>query len=136
MYQKTVPFITVAEAARWKATQSHLVFLDTREPEEFAVSHIKDAKWVGYKDFNTKIVSSISKQTSIIVYCSVGYRSEKVGEKLLKAGYTNVYNLYGSLFEWVNQGYPVYKNRNELTSDVHTYSRSWEKWVEKGKKVY
>ena len=31
-------------------------------------------------------------------------RSEKIGKKLLDMGYTNVKNLYGSIFEWANQG--------------------------------
>lgn len=136
MYRKTVPLITVSEAAQWQEKQKNLIFLDTREEEEYKVSHIKEARQVGYKNFALSRVKDISKQTPIVVYCSVGYRSEKVGEKLLKAGYTNVHNLYGSIFEWVNQGYPVYKNLNEPTLEVHTYSRSWGKWLQKGTKVY
>ena len=136
MYRKTVPFITVAEAAKWSKSESDLVFLDTREQNEFAVSHIKGAKWVGYKDFKLSRLQNISHQTPIILYCSVGYRSEKVGEQLLKAGYTNVHNLYGSLFEWVNQGQLIYNNLNQPTTEVHTYSKSWGKWLQKGKKVY
>ena len=136
MYRKTVPLITVAEAAKWSKLKNDLVFLDTREQNEFAVSHIKGAKWVGYKDFKLSRLQNISHHTPIILYCSVGYRSEKVGEQLLKAGYTNVHNLYGSLFEWVNQGYPVYNNLNQPTTEVHTYSKRWGKWLQKGKKVY
>jgi rhodanese-related sulfurtransferase len=47
----------------------------------------------------------------------VGYRSEKVTEKLQKAGFTQVSNLYGGIFEWVNQGYPIV-NQSGATSDV------------------
>jgi rhodanese-related sulfurtransferase len=136
MYRKTVPLIPVAEAAKWQATAPELVFLDTREKEEYVVSHIKNALWVGYKDFDLKRLGNISRQTPIVVYCSVGYRSEKVGEKLIKAGYTNIHNLYGSLFEWFNQGHPVYNNHGDRTAAVHTYSRRWGKWLQQGKKVY
>lgn len=136
MYQKTVPLVTVPEAAEWQQHKKNIIFLDTREADEYAVSHLKNAKWVGYKDFTLNRLHGIPKQTPLVVYCSVGYRSEKIGEKLIKAGYTNVHNLYGSIFEWVNQGQPVFNNQGNLTETVHTYSRSWGKWLIRGKKVY
>jgi rhodanese-related sulfurtransferase len=136
MYRKTVPLLTVAQAAELQAKNKQVLFLDTREPEEYRVSHIRDAVWVGYKDFTLQRLAGIPRQTPIVVYCSVGYRSEKVGEKLLQAGFTDVHNLYGSIFEWVNQGFPVYKNPTETTSRVHAYSRTWGRWLRRGTKVY
>jgi rhodanese-related sulfurtransferase len=136
MYRKTVPLITVAEAAALQASNRQVLFLDTREQEEYRVSHIREAVWVGYQDFNLQRVASIPRQTPIIVYCSVGYRSEKIGEKLQQAGFTKVRNLYGSIFEWVNQGYPVYKAPHQPTTRVHAYSRIWGRWLTQGTKVY
>ena len=72
----------------------------------------------------------------VIVYCSIGKRSEDVTLKLKKAGYTNVKNLYGGIFEWVNQGHPVYNNNNIVTDSVHAYGNFWGKWLDKGVKVY
>jgi hypothetical protein len=72
----------------------------------------------------------------IVLYCSLGSRSEKIAEKLISAGYKNVYNLYGGIFEWINAGQPVYKLNGVQTSEIHTYSRDWARWVEKGTKVY
>jgi hypothetical protein len=71
-----------------------------------------------------------------VVYCTVGVRSEKVGEKLKAAGYQNVRNLYGSIFEWVNQGNPVVDNQGKPTQQVHAYSRVWGVWLNKGEKIY
>ena len=136
MYRKTVPLLTVGQAARLQAHDKQVLFLDTREKAEYQVSHIENAVWVGYRDFSLQRVAGIPRQTPVVVYCSVGYRSEKIGEKLLQAGFTNVHNLYGSIFEWVNQGYPVFKSPAEQTSHVHAYSRSWGKWLRKGVKVY
>jgi hypothetical protein len=67
------------------------------------------------------------------LYCSIGYRSEKIGEKLKDAGYTNVQNLFGSIFEWVNQELPVENSKDEIVKKVHTYNRLWGKWVDKKK---
>jgi predicted sulfurtransferase len=65
----------------------------------------------------------------------VGVRSEKIGEKLIAAGYKNVLNLYGGIFEWVNQNHPVYKQNGVQTAEIHTYDNNWERWAERGTRV-
>lgn len=121
-----VPLIGVEELAE---RQTEFVILDAREKEEYDISHIKNARFIGYKKFDKKTVAAIPKDKPIAIYCSVGYRSEKIGEQLKEAGFTNVYNLYGSIFEWVNQGHPVINNSNAITDEVHTYNTKWGQWV-------
>lgn len=108
------------------------VIADARELEEFQISHIPGAQYVGYKDFDFANLDGVPKDAPIVLYCSVGYRSEKIGEKLQKKGYTNVYNLYGSIFEWVNQGNPVVDALDNPTDKVHTYNAKWSKWLDDG----
>ena len=127
-----VPEIQVQEAARDSA---NILFLDARELKECGVSQIKGAVSVGYDHFDASQLADIPKDRRIVVYCSVGYRSEKVAEQLLAAGYKNVSNLYGGIFEWVNQGNPVFDEKGQ-TQRVHAYSRTWGVWLKKGKKVY
>lgn len=112
------------------------ILLDTRAKAEYDVSHLPGARWVGYDDFDISRVQNIPKNANVVLYCSVGYRSEKVGEKLLAAGYQRVSNLYGSLFEWVNQGNPVVDRAGQPTRRVHAYSRAWGIWLNRGEKVY
>ncbi|MBU2047030.1 MAG: rhodanese-like domain-containing protein, partial [Bacteroidetes bacterium] len=64
------------------------------------------------------------------------YRSEKIAEKLIHDGYKNVFNLYGGIFEWGNEGNPIYKDNGIQTTEIHTYNKKWAKWVERGTKVY
>ncbi len=111
------------------------VFLDSRALEEYKVSHINNAIWVGYDDFDLKRVSVVDKDAKIIVYCSVGYRSEKVTEKLLEAGYTQVFNMYGGVFEWVNSNHSVF-NAEGKTKKIHGYSKTWGVWIKEGEVVY
>lgn len=115
---------------------STTIFLDSREKKEYDVSHIKNAIWVGYEDFNLSRVADIPKDAKIIVYCSVGYRSEKITEKLTEAGYNNVSNLYGGVFEWVNEEKPVVDTAGNTTNQVHAYSKKWGIWLNEGEKVY
>lgn len=129
----TVPPVSVAEL---KAQPGGAVLLDARAPREFAVSHLRGARWVGYEEFDLARVRDLPKTTPLVVYCSVGYRSEKVGEQLRRAGYGNVRNLYGGLFEWINEGNPAVEADSTPTARVHAYSPSWGVWLERGQKVY
>ena len=132
LYKKEVPLVSCDQAEK----ASGAVFLDTRARPEYEVSHIKGAEWVGYDDFTLDRVRHLPKSTPIVVYCSVGVRSERIGKQLLDAGYQRVYNLYGSLFEWVNQGKPVVDASGQPTQKVHAYSKTWGIWLQKGEKVY
>ena len=125
--------ISVQEAV---AKPTGILFLDAREEREYEVSHIKSAIPVGYDDFTLATVKDIPKNQRIIVYCSVGYRSEKVAEKLQAAGYTNVVNLYGGIFEWVNEGHEVVGPSGHPTTKVHAYNAAWGVWLKNGEKVY
>lgn len=127
----SVDEITVKEAKQLQ----NVVFLDARERKEYTISHIKNAIWIGYDTFNLQSLSKTPKNKTIIVYCSVGYRSEKISEQLLKNGYTSVKNLYGGIFEWANEGLPVY-NQKGPTKAVHAYDRTWGIWLLKGEKIY
>ena len=72
----------------------------------------------------------------MVVYCTVGYRSERIGEKLQKMGFQDVHNLYGGITEWVNQGHKVVDPEGNETPKVHTYSKDWGKWLKEGEKVW
>lgn len=135
LYKNPVLPIAPAELNQKLQNNEQIVLLDTRTLSEFDVSHIKGARFIDYNSFSLKNLAGISKSALVVVYCSVGYRSERIGEKLQKAGYSNVQNLYGGIFKWVNEGLPVY-NRQAQTQQVHAYSRSWGVWLQKGEKVY
>jgi rhodanese-related sulfurtransferase len=134
---ESVPYITAEELSEIQDTDSVLI-LDAREQEEFDVSHIASARFVGYNSFSSeKFIAEISnKNIPIIVYCSLGIRSEDIGEKLLNEGFTNVKNLYGGIFEWKNKGYPVIDSKGNETENVHAFSRFWGRWLKKGIKIY
>ena len=116
--------------------ENDAIFIDAREKKEYDISHIKNSIWVGYDNYSIKPLALLDKTSKIIVYCSVGYRSEIIAKKLIALGFQNSMNLYGGIFEWVNQGYPVYDLQNQVTSKVHAYSKSWGIWLNEGEKVY
>lgn len=130
-----VPYIS-AETLAMPETEA--ILFDAREPKEFEVSHLKTATCVGYDNFNINAIEKKypNKNKKIVVYCSLGIRSETIGEKLKKAGYTNVYNLYGGIFEWKNKAFTVIDSEAKETEKVHTFNKDWSQWLKKGEKVY
>ena len=133
---RNVPYMSV-ETLMLPKTKA--ILLDARDEKEFNVSHLKNAIRVGYDDF--KLNETLKKlpedkNTKIVVYCSLGIRSETVAHKLINKGYTNVFNLYGGIFEWKNANFQVVDTLGKPTEKVHTFSKNWSKWLKKGEKVY
>lgn len=128
----SVPEISVSEVD----TTEDILFIDSREKSEYEVSHIKNAVFVGYNKLDLSALANTPKNQKIIVYCSVGYRSEKVSEKLIKNGFTDVSNLYGGIFEWKNAGLQVYTKNSQPTDRVHAYDKNWGQWLKQGTKCY
>ena len=110
------------------ANLSTALILDTREKEEFEVSKLKNAIWVGYDDFDVSQIDSLNRNQEIVVYCSVGYRSSKVGVQLKEAGFMNVKNLYGGIFKWANEGRPLY-NDSKRTNKIHAFNKKWGRFL-------
>jgi len=127
MLSETVPFKYVSDLE--EINLNDVILLDAREWEEYEVSHIPDARYIGYKKPVFTSLSDVEPDTEVIVYCSIGYRSEKIAEKLRDQGFTNVFNLYGSIFEWVNQGNTIEDSKGETTTKIHTYSKKWSQWM-------
>lgn len=135
VYKNTVPQIKAAELKEKIETKQNVVILDTRSTEEYEVSHIPGAVHVEYDNFKPRDVLRYDKSSEVIVYCTVGARSENIGEKLLEIGFTDVENLYGGIFQWVNEDGSIVNKKNQPTDSVHTYSWLWSHWLKKGVKV-
>ena len=136
LYNHSVPIILSKDLEYELDNGLPLIILDTRSAEEYEVSHLNGARLVDYDHFEKKDVIDIPQNSRIIVYCSVGYRSEKIGEELLEMGYADVRNLYGGIFQWKNDGFEVVNKQSVETDSVHTYNKSWSKWLDNGIKVY
>lgn len=112
-----------------------LYIIDSRTAGEYKVSRLRGSVFADYETFNPESLGDIPKSATLVVYCSVGYRSEKTGEKLLSAGYTEVYNLRGGIFKWINENREIYGPDGE-TKRIHGYSPDWSKWLTNGEITY
>lgn len=106
---------------------------DVREPEEFFVSHLIGAQNYSEASAIAKLITN--KNTEIVVYCSVGYRSAAVADELASLGYSNVRNLRHSVFEWATKGYPLV-NSDGAVKSVHPFNRAWGRLIDESLHQY
>jgi rhodanese-related sulfurtransferase len=121
-----VAWITTEELANWLADkgQPAPLLLDVRTPEEWNVSHLPGARHAEPKAPLESVTGGIAKETPIVTYCAVGYRSAEMAKRLRTAGFTNVRNLEGSIFEWANEHRPLVRDEQPVSS-VHPYNALW-----------
>lgn len=110
--------------------------IDTRSKEEYLTSHLPNAIFIDYKNFNIKeIVTKLDRSKTQVVYCSVGFRSGVISDKLAERGFTTL-NLFGGIFEWSNRKFKLINSNDKTTQKVHTYNKQWSKWIQNGDIVY
>lgn len=118
--------VSTSELAAWLADPARAapVLLDVRAATEFEVSHLRGARRVDPRCDAAELASALPPDRTVVVYCSVGYRSSECATRLLDAGFTDVANLDGSIFQWANEGRPVVRD-GEVVQAVHPYDRAW-----------
>ena len=132
---ESIPYIGVKRTSILKPEKVYI--LDARESREYKVSHIKNAIHVGYDKFDLEATKKklTNKNAVIIVYCTLGVRSEDIAEKLKAAGYPNVFNLFGGIVEWKNEGKPVFNSKERKQIEFMFLAKNGS-MANKGRKVY
>ena len=128
---RDVAQLSTADLAAWlkDSKREQPVLLDTRTEKEFAVSHLPGAIRVEPSAKADAILLWLPAGKPVVTYCSVGYRSSVVAERLKKAGVASVQNLEGSIFEWANEGRPLEAN-GKPADKVHPYNRKYGKMLD------
>lgn len=119
-----VPQVTTAALARRLAAPDPPTLLDARAPAEYAVSHLPGARHLPPDTEEFAALADLPRETPLVTYCSVGYRSAAMARRLRAAGFTHVENLEGSIFAWANEGRPVFRAGTEV-HEVHPYDALW-----------
>ncbi|MGI8431043.1 MAG: rhodanese-like domain-containing protein [Chthoniobacterales bacterium] len=121
-----VDWITTDELATWLNSEARPapVLLDVRTTAEWQVSHLAGARRIDPQASAEEAGAGIAKDTPIVTYCAVGYRSGVVARRLRKAGYEHVQDLEGSIFEWANEGRPLVHDGAKVTK-VHPVDATW-----------
>jgi rhodanese-related sulfurtransferase len=128
-----VKWIAQEQVAGWgsDSARPQPLLLDARTEIEYDVSRLKGAVRIDPYRPSLRPLRGLTKESAMVVYSSAGYRGARVASWLGQQGYTNVRNLEGGIFTWVNQGHPVFRN-DAPTAQVHPYNRMWGYLVEGG----
>ena len=135
-----------------ESCDSPILVIDCRSSQEHLVSHIRGSKHLSFNadedvlnDFLvengvesgrditmdqkwadkftvllTRIISTLD--TNIVCYCSVGYRSSILANKINALGACSASNLEGSMFKWANEGRSIIDFDGNTTHFVHPYN--------------
>ena len=78
-----------------------VVVIDVRSPEEYQAGHIKGAVNVPLDTIKEGTILQAQPDVTkpILVHCRSGVRAEQASQILVKSGYQQVYNMYGTL-QW------------------------------------
>lgn len=92
--------ISHVEAKKIMDSETDVVILDVREPEEIEEGYIENAVFIPNGDIIKNAERVIpEKNKKILVYCRSGKRSMEACEKLVKLGYKNIYD-FGGIMDW------------------------------------
>lgn len=121
-----VDWITTEQLADWLASKNRPlpILLDVRTRPEWEVSHLPEARLVDPQSDPTRALLGLPRDTPFVTYCAVGYRSARAARRLRAAGFSNVQNLDGSIFQWANENRPLMREGKNVRQ-VHPYSTFW-----------
>jgi hydroxyacylglutathione hydrolase len=84
--------------------------LDVRKQKEWEAGHIEGAMHIFVGQLMDKL-SQIPKEKPTVVHCSAGFRSGLAASILLRAGYSDLYNVAGGINAWISSGLPIVRGK-------------------------
>lgn len=109
MGQIIVTNLTPGDFYKEMENDKNPILLDVRISEDYCESRIVNAIWAGKKEVLEVVLSEISTDRSVFIYCEKGERTKQVAILLQKHNFKRVYDLEGGFKKWVEQGFPIDK---------------------------
>lgn len=91
--------ISASQAAKLRATNPEVIFLDVREHSELAICRIEGALHIPMAEIPER-TDSLPKEAPVVVLCHHGMRSAQVQHYLEAKGFENLMNLTGGIHAW------------------------------------
>lgn len=125
-----------------------ILLLDVRETDERSVSFINNSIHIlPSKTDLSNVLDRIKNgnKRKIIAYCSVGYRSSILAQKIysqlkntkdFNINDVEIFNLEGSIFKWANEGNDLVDGDGKLTKYVHPYNAVWGRFLDADRRKY
>lgn len=115
-----------ASALKDRIADTTLILVDAREAKEREVSMLPRA--LAPEEFAARYRRGFPKGATVLVYCTIGYRSGLYAQELRKQGIAAL-NLEGGVLLWSHEGgefrYRDAEGRLRRTRRVHVYAPEW-----------
>ncbi len=122
LQQDRTPEIGLEEART--LLNGEAVFLDVREPTEWALGHVPDAVHLPRAQVEAGIAQAVpDKSARVVVYCARGLRSAVATATLRSLGYERVENLVEGFLGWEARGLPTVVPSTLPADQRRRYSR-------------
>jgi molybdopterin/thiamine biosynthesis adenylyltransferase/rhodanese-related sulfurtransferase len=102
--------ITPDELVSQLNTSHHQVLIDVREPHEWEICHLPNARLIPEGQLQARI-NELNPEDEIILYCRTGVRSARALKLLRSLGFKKLKNLVGGIHGWsdyVDPSFPKY----------------------------
>jgi rhodanese-related sulfurtransferase len=93
--------ISVSELKSWRDQGKIHQLIDVREEFEFEAANI-GGELIPMGSIPEHL-DAINKDIPVVLHCKSGARSGNIARYLEQQGFTNVYNLSGGIFAWIDQ---------------------------------
>lgn len=117
------PAVSQLGLEAYEREHTDALLVDARSSEEYAVSHIPGAV---HATTPAQVAAALraTPAPEVVLYCSVGYRSSALADRLRHSLGIPVHNLTGSIFAWANSGRPLERD-GQTVHEVHPYDERW-----------
>ena len=121
------PTVNTSDFSEIIKDNDNVLILDCRRADEHEISKIPGAKNVHFRCSDEELketLKEVDDKTQIISYCSLGYRSAIITDRIreqiqndssIQATSDKVYNLEGSIFKWANENRPLIDSNDQST---------------------
>lgn len=104
--------VTAQELKKWLDQEKDVAIFDVLSSESYAAQHVPESISAPAKeaDFLEQVARHVeNKNAPVVVYCASEscQLSPAAAQKLVDAGYAEVYDFKGGLAEWQEAGYPL-----------------------------
>ena len=123
-------YVTPRTVQRRLAEGQRVVFLDVREPDEFAAGHLPDALNIAHHQI-TSFIDRLPHDQPVVVYCiHSAHRAPEAAKVLRKQGVANAVVLEGGIVAWEAGGATILASD---TTRAPTILPLTERCADKGK---
>ena len=100
--KRQIDEVTPEQVREMQAREERVVYLDVREPNEWALGRLPGAVHLPRGNLESKVEGMIDRAQRIVIYCARGNRSALAALTMKQMGYQNVASMARGIQGWAD----------------------------------